>query len=280
MGWLLIALALLAGVWLAWVLVFKGALIGMPANQRLETFGPVPFLEGNRKPLDANKLQKRIVKVATKGAVFVSVTGERRAVPHVVVEVSVNDHETLAALPQPLERTAKDIAVVVEQRLQRQRVVFSSDVSVEISSSPTIGDGRPQVQSRAKAQSNRTLVKTKKMVEPNVLPTQAATVWMEQPSIGSARLIAEDSGHENFGIPANPEVSVSLGRAGELKVDHPEVSAHHATLVHAKGMWTIVDLDSTNGTFVNGRVVAQSRLDDGDRIRFGPAGPSYVFTWE
>ncbi|MCO5316206.1 MAG: FHA domain-containing protein [Solirubrobacterales bacterium] len=65
---------------------------------------------------------------------------------------------------------------------------------------------------------------------------------------------------------------VVLGRSADADcpVDDPNVSRRHAELrQRASGSWEIVDLNSTNGIKVNGRRVASSRLQDGDRVTIG-----------
>jgi pSer/pThr/pTyr-binding forkhead associated (FHA) protein len=50
------------------------------------------------------------------------------------------------------------------------------------------------------------------------------------------------------------------------------VSRHHARLELRDGRWFLVDLDSSNGTLVNGRRVHDVEVRPGDRIRLGAAG--------
>ena len=58
-----------------------------------------------------------------------------------------------------------------------------------------------------------------------------------------------------------------------------EVSARHATITREPDGWVLRDLDSRNGTWVNGRrVTADTPLRDGDRITFGTGGPAVRFT--
>ncbi|MDL2208304.1 FHA domain-containing protein, partial [Parabacteroides sp. OttesenSCG-928-O15] len=53
-------------------------------------------------------------------------------------------------------------------------------------------------------------------------------------------------------------------------VDDPHVSRHHARLEKQEdGVWLLVDLDSTNGTYVNDQQVARKRVNSKDEIRFG-----------
>jgi DNA-binding winged helix-turn-helix (wHTH) protein len=56
-----------------------------------------------------------------------------------------------------------------------------------------------------------------------------------------------------------------------LWIDHPSVSRHHARVVILGQDVAIEDLGSKNGTFLNGKKIAQScSLADGDQVRIGP----------
>lgn len=67
---------------------------------------------------------------------------------------------------------------------------------------------------------------------------------------------------------------VRIGRSRDNDVVLPEdlspaSSARHAELRFEKDGWWIVDLDSTNGTRLNGSPVRRARLEGGDRVAFG-----------
>jgi len=65
---------------------------------------------------------------------------------------------------------------------------------------------------------------------------------------------------------------VNIGRADYNDVHLPEesVSTSHAKLQRREGIWVLVDLDSTNGTFVDGeRVQGEAALAPGALVRFG-----------
>nr|MBN1229058.1 FHA domain-containing protein [Anaerolineae bacterium] len=66
----------------------------------------------------------------------------------------------------------------------------------------------------------------------------------------------------------------SIGRAEEcdLTLADAGISRLHARIDRSFGRYSIIDLSSTNGTFVNGlRIDAPTPLQDGDEIRLGSA---------
>jgi pSer/pThr/pTyr-binding forkhead associated (FHA) protein len=65
--------------------------------------------------------------------------------------------------------------------------------------------------------------------------------------------------------------SVLLGRSRscDLALRSPDASRRHAEIVPAADGWIVRDLDSTNGTFVNGQRVSERALRTGDRIEIG-----------
>jgi pSer/pThr/pTyr-binding forkhead associated (FHA) protein len=67
------------------------------------------------------------------------------------------------------------------------------------------------------------------------------------------------------------EALITIGRAAEnmIVLADPSVSGRHAQLLLAGDDYQLVDLESTNGTRVNGETVRSVLLQAGDRIRFG-----------
>ena len=55
-----------------------------------------------------------------------------------------------------------------------------------------------------------------------------------------------------------------------LPLNHPTVSFHHAQIFKQDGSLAIRDLNSTNGTFINGKRIAIVPLSSGDEIQIGP----------
>jgi len=76
---------------------------------------------------------------------------------------------------------------------------------------------------------------------------------------------------------------VAIGRhpINDLRFDAErdlDVSSRHAELRAVESRYVLVDLGSTNGTFVNGeRVIGERELHDGDILTFGKDGPQAEF---
>src|SRR5437667_11107292 len=65
---------------------------------------------------------------------------------------------------------------------------------------------------------------------------------------------------------------VNIGRAdyNDLVLPDESVSTTHAKLQRREGVWVLVDLDSTNGTFIDGdRIKGEAPLTPGATVRFG-----------
>jgi pSer/pThr/pTyr-binding forkhead associated (FHA) protein len=64
-------------------------------------------------------------------------------------------------------------------------------------------------------------------------------------------------------------VTVGRGPDNAIRIDNPSVSGRHAQLQRVGDIYRLKDLDSTNGTLVNGQKINETALRFGDRIRFG-----------
>lgn len=74
-------------------------------------------------------------------------------------------------------------------------------------------------------------------------------------------------------LSRSPENLILVGRSRscDLKLETPGVSRRHALLQRTARRWYITDLDSTNGTFVNGVQIDRAPIPSGSRLRLGDA---------
>jgi two-component system cell cycle response regulator len=66
------------------------------------------------------------------------------------------------------------------------------------------------------------------------------------------------------------ELLIGRGPQSTFRVPDEGVSRRHALLIHTRGHYFIQDLDSSNGTFLEGRRIKRAPLMEGDLIQFGP----------
>ncbi len=83
-------------------------------------------------------------------------------------------------------------------------------------------------------------------------------------------IISEKGGAERKeGFDKN-EINVGRVQGNDLMLPKGNVSKHHARLLYRDGRFIVTDLKSTNGTYVNGRKIAQATIvREGDKIYIG-----------
>jgi len=86
-----------------------------------------------------------------------------------------------------------------------------------------------------------------------------------------AKLILQCEDRAAQEYPVEKTVTVTIGRLADnvVVLDHPSVSSHHACVFNDGEQCIVEDLQSTNGTFVNGRRVARRTLLNGDVVLVG-----------
>ena len=85
-----------------------------------------------------------------------------------------------------------------------------------------------------------------------------------------ARLsVRSESGTQNSYDLAQETITIGRSPDNMIRLDDPSVSGRHAELILVGDSCYLKDLDSTNGTRVNGASVTGVQLRPGDRILFG-----------
>ena len=71
-------------------------------------------------------------------------------------------------------------------------------------------------------------------------------------------------------VPLDHYTTIGRRPSNSLQIEDSFVSGAHAELVFDEGTWWLIDLGSTNGTFINGRPVRQrTRVSTDDIVQFG-----------
>jgi hypothetical protein len=111
-------------------------------------------------------------------------------------------------------------------------------------------------------------------VEPGATMIYKARAPQTTEAASAAELGVEE---ESFSLTLNGRThalegaKVVLGRSKDtdVRVEDANVSRRHAELRREGQSWWLVDLDSTNGTELNGKRVTRAKLSDGDTITLG-----------
>ena len=87
---------------------------------------------------------------------------------------------------------------------------------------------------------------------------------------------------EGLGGPARYRLRGTVTRVGrnpenDIVIETPTTSSRHSEISWEHGNYWIYDLNSTNGTYVNGSRVDRAPLEAESRIRFGTGGPEFAF---
>lgn len=203
-------------------------------EQRLERMVEGVFARTFRSGLEPVEVARRL----TREMDLSRVTGVRgRVAPnHFTVSVSPSDLANFDTYAQALTR---ELAEAVREHARDEGYHFVGPVHVEFTSADNLGSGQFMV----------------------------ASAIVEAPGgapVGS--LLLTDGRRLEIG-----EDPLTVGRLPdcEIVVSDPNVSRRHAEIRRRGNDFVVVDLDSTNGTRVNGVGVRERRLSDGDLITLG-----------
>lgn len=74
---------------------------------------------------------------------------------------------------------------------------------------------------------------------------------------------------ESYVLDRNKKIG--RARKNDIVIPDPYISHEHARVIREKGMYTLQDMGSTNGTFINGSKLVNGTvaLKNGDSIEFG-----------
>ncbi len=104
--------------------------------------------------------------------------------------------------------------------------------------------------------------------QPKAVPSATAE---RSGMVAAAELIVLDEGgkaKERISITRDPVVIGRMSNS-DIVLSDSNVSRRHAELRRDGSNWVLVDLGSTNGTLVNGKLAREQALSDGDKLTFG-----------
>ena len=220
-------------------------------EERLERAVDGFFARLFRSGVHPVEIGKRILRVMEDGK---TVALRRTYVPNVYrITVSEKDFEKLGPLEPKL---IEELEIFVGEAARQRQWALPDSPRVSFTTDPRLGQGEFRI--AAEAVTLRT-------------PQDEAAPRPRRAERGTGRpcLILLSGDEPVKTLPVERRVRIGRQSDNDLVIADPGVSRHHAEVVNNNGTCTLHDLGSTNGTYVNGSLVSEHALRDGDRISLG-----------
>lgn len=169
------------------------------------------------------------------------------------IKLAPEDAENFKSYESTLRQ---DLADYLVDLAQRRGITLLGRPEIRLVATPGMGRGdieiTAQLVDRSAEQHTRQFTTPMQAVEMDPPQEPSATAWLELPD----RTVALT------------QPFVTLGRSidNEIILEADDVSRHHAQLKLKGGSYVLTDLQSANGTRVNGQRITECALRDGDEV--------------
>jgi hypothetical protein len=204
-------------------------------ERRLERLVEGVFARAFKSSLKPVELGRRLVREMDDQRT-VNVSGNVAAPNDFTITLGPEDHEQFVEIEESLTR---ELCEAARGHAREEGYVFMGPVEVHLNLDPDLGTGSFGLSARFKEGAGGTT---------------------------GGSLVLPDGKRVRLG-----DETVTIGRSAEcaVRLADTSVSRRHAEVRTGDDGWTVVDLGSTNGTKVNGAVVTERKLRDGDTITVG-----------
>ncbi|MBW3594028.1 MAG: DUF3662 and FHA domain-containing protein [Actinobacteria bacterium] len=241
--------------------------VGRSIEQRLEGLVEGFFTKVFRSGLQPVEVGRRILREMAEGK---TVSVNRVYAPNEFrVLMGPDDHSRFSQMEAGLQREFGDI--VIEQAKQnRWNLMGLPRISFEAVEKMGKGEFKVEAALSADADVPGPRVGTRDRDAKDTRAVSSDTADRLGLVNTGVQLVVYEDGTEKETISVTKE-PVVIGRlsTNDVVLSDPNVSRRHAELRRDTGRWTVVDLGSTNGTVVNGKLAREHSLKDGDKLTFG-----------
>jgi pSer/pThr/pTyr-binding forkhead associated (FHA) protein len=84
-----------------------------------------------------------------------------------------------------------------------------------------------------------------------------------------AELLVMENGKVLQTVPVDKTIEIGRSPANDVILKEPKVSRKHAEIHFVGGKYILLDLESSNGTFVGGKKITEHTLQTNDEITIG-----------
>lgn len=228
-------------------------------EQRLERAVEGFFARLFKSGVHPVEIGKRLLRVMEDGK---TVALRRTYVPNLYrITVGPKDYERLSQLEAKL---VEELEIFVGEAARQRQWSLPDSPRVSFATDAKLQAGEFRITAEAVSLRAETPAPDEPEPERRPMPVAPSVQETGEPTLV---LLTDDEPVKTLAV----ERRVKIGRQADndLVVVDPGVSRHHAEVINESGTCTLHDLGSTNGTYVNGSVVTEHALRDGDRISLG-----------
>jgi hypothetical protein len=201
------------------------------------------------------EIGKRLLRVMEDGK---TVALRRTYVPNVYrITVGEKDFERLGPLEAKL---VEELEIFVGEAARQRRWALPDSPRVSFVTDPKLGQGEFRITAEAVS------LRSERAPQSAEAPARGRR---SSPEAGRPCLILLSDDQPVRTVPIERRVRIGRQSDNDLVITDPGVSRHHCEVINTSGTCTLHDLGSTNGTYVNGSVVGEHALREGDRISVG-----------
>ena len=94
-----------------------------------------------------------------------------------------------------------------------------------------------------------------------------------------ARIVYHDENYQTFYVDVNdqqPEVTIGRNQGNMIMIPTKSLSRYHAKIIYQNHRYFLLDLKSSNGSYVNSQRVTQQEIHPGDKIRLGDVSIEFI----
>lgn len=176
-----------------------------------------------------------------------------------IVKLSPADFEEISPYQQAI---LPEFETYLKSKAEKEKYTFLGPLKIIFEKSEEVKPGRLEVSAlieEGEAEERAKVEKTQAISISEALKGDLA--------FAPAYLINLETGEK--GYLSNGLTRIGRSRSNDIVISDPSVSRFHAEAEYHQGKIYLKDLGSTNGTQVNGKLIKEKRLADGDVVIFG-----------
>ncbi len=209
---------------------------------RLEKIVEGVFAKGFKSALQPVELAKKLSRTMEDNR---TVSVSKVYIPnHYTIQLSPEDYDEFTSFEAQLQSELKNF---LYKKMRARKYSTIGDIQIVLRQDKKISLGQVEIEGKLVADETTDAGK------------DAVTASLEL-SIGD--------NEETFFLTKKP---TAIGRLenNNIVIPDPSISRHHAEISYKQGQFYLVDLNSANGTFLNGRKIEEKRMKNSDQIGLG-----------